>query len=64
MATVPLDEVSAPNGVNDVDFLKIDTEGFEKEVLAGGETIISEKALGVICEAYFLFALFKVAKVR
>ena len=53
MGTVTLDEFASLSGIKDVDFLKIDTEGFEQEVLEGGEAIISKNALGVLCEVYF-----------
>ena len=35
-----LDSYCKENGIDDIDFLKIDTEGFEKEVLLGGSDII------------------------
>jgi FkbM family methyltransferase len=38
----------------DMTFLKIDVQGFEKQVLAGGETTISERCAGLQLELSFL----------
>lgn len=51
--TQPLDSFIKENGITDCDFLKIDTEGFEKHIIDGGRQIITENVLGVLCEVYF-----------
>jgi len=35
-----LDDYCKENNIDDIDFLKIDTEGYEKEVLSGGSNVI------------------------
>jgi FkbM family methyltransferase len=45
---VTLDEFCCEHVIPCVDFLKIDTEGFEKMVLAGAKGLISEHRVGVI----------------
>ena len=35
-----LDDYCKENNIDDIDFLKIDTEGYEKEVLSGGSNIV------------------------
>lgn len=39
--TTTLDEFCLENNIEDIDFLKIDTEGFESRVLKGGQKILS-----------------------
>jgi FkbM family methyltransferase len=51
--TEPLDSFLHENGIQDCDFIKIDTEGFEKHIIHGGKKIITENVLGVLCEVYF-----------
>lgn len=46
MTTV--DEFCDENDIGFIDFLKIDTEGHEKEVLAGASRMISEKRISII----------------
>jgi len=41
-------------GPNDVAFLKIDVQGFEKQVIAGGESTVSERCVGMQLELSFL----------
>lgn len=48
------DSFSAANGVNDIDILKIDTEGYELEVLEGCKGLLSQSAIkSVYCEVGF-----------
>jgi FkbM family methyltransferase len=55
--TVPLlslDSYCAQRAVQRVDFLKIDTQGFDLEVLKGCEEMLSDKRVGAIfCEVLF-----------
>ncbi|MFT3980979.1 MAG: FkbM family methyltransferase [Ferruginibacter sp.] len=49
--TVPVDTLDAycrSNAVDTIDFLKIDVEGFELEVLKGAKEMISRKKIGLI----------------
>lgn len=50
--TVTIDEYSKNNDLQ-VDFLKLDTEGSEYEILQGAQTQISEHVLGIRCEVAF-----------
>lgn len=43
-----LDEFCAANNINHIDFLKIDTEGFEMEVLQGAGEFITKKKIHII----------------
>jgi FkbM family methyltransferase len=43
-----LDDVAANEGVEYIDFLKIDTEGHELAVLSGGSRLLREKRIGHI----------------
>lgn len=43
-----LDEVAAAEGVERIDFLKIDTEGNEYPVLLGARRLLEQKAIGII----------------
>ena len=49
---VSIDSFCADNGLS-VDFLKIDTEGSEYEILKGGKKQLEENILGVRCEVSF-----------
>jgi hypothetical protein len=40
--------------INRVDFIKIDTEGFEKEVIMGASEVIKKYAPIIVCSAYHL----------
>jgi len=44
-----LDEFCASRGIERIDFLKVDVEGFERAVLAGAERLLEEKRVGTIC---------------
>jgi FkbM family methyltransferase len=48
VAVRALDEYRAANGVNRVDFLKIDTEGHELAVLRGAREALAAEAIGVV----------------
>jgi hypothetical protein len=41
-------------GPSDVSFLKIDVQGFEKQVLAGGESTVKDRCVGVQLELSFV----------
>ncbi|MET3580134.1 FkbM family methyltransferase [Mesorhizobium robiniae] len=52
---VSLDAYCASQGINRVDLLKIDTQGFERQVLDGGKGLLSRKAVAsVYCEMIFV----------
>jgi FkbM family methyltransferase len=40
-------------GPNDVGFLKLDVQGFEEQVIAGGQTTVSDRCVGVQIELSF-----------
>lgn len=44
--TTTLDRFAADNAIGRIDFLKIDVEGFEQEVLAGATTLLRERRIG------------------
>ncbi len=49
--TTPIDDLCAQNAIERIDFLKIDVEGFEYEVLAGAERMLREGRIrGLIFE--------------
>ena len=49
-----LDDYTTKNGISEIDFLKIDTEGFEMEVLKGGIEMIRQRKIKYIyCEVGF-----------
>lgn len=43
-----LDKFCTQNKIDDVDFLKIDTEGFEMEVLQGSSQLLKQQKIGLI----------------
>ena len=45
---VSLDAYAAERGIDFIDLLKIDTEGFEKQVLAGAARLVRESRIGAI----------------
>ena len=45
--TITLDDFCLENKVENIDLLKIDTEGHEKEVLAGANNLFSKKRLNI-----------------
>ena len=52
VSTTTIDEEVAKHGVNLIDFLKIDTEGFEKEVLYGAKiSLLNQKIKFIYIEA-------------
>ena len=51
--TIDLDTFARENGIDYVDFIKIDVEGAELAVLEGGEQLITKSACGVLLEVYF-----------
>jgi FkbM family methyltransferase len=54
LKTETLDDQLAANGVNDVDFLKLDTQGTELAILEGARRVIEREALGFEVEVEFL----------
>lgn len=51
--TTTLDNFSKSKQINDLDFLKIDTEGFDLMVLKGAKDIVNQFCLGVQSEVHF-----------
>jgi len=51
--TVPLDSYLPTIGINHVDFLELDTQGTELEILGGAEKLLSSCVLGIRVEAEF-----------
>lgn len=45
---VSLDGYCAKNGIDRIDFLKLDVQGFEDKCLAGAQTLLKNHAIGVI----------------
>ncbi len=45
---ITLDEFAATNEVDHIDFLKLDVEGHELDVLAGAERLLSDRKIGCI----------------
>ena len=54
LKTETLDDQLAANAVNDVDFLKLDTQGTELAILEGARRVIEREALGFEVEVEFL----------
>jgi len=54
LKTETLDDQLAANGVNDVDFLKLDTQGTELAILEGARRVLEREALGFEIEVEFL----------
>lgn len=50
---VALDEFLPDNGVNDIDFLELDTQGSELDILYGAKTFLSNGVLGIRVEVEF-----------
>jgi FkbM family methyltransferase len=48
VTTMTLDSFCKENSINKVDLLKIDTEGFDFEVLQGSQSMLSQKQIDVI----------------
>src|SRR5688572_22082281 len=53
MRTETLDHVAAEHGIEDVDFIKADTQGSELHVLQGARDVLSRGTLGVEVEVEF-----------
>lgn len=49
-----IDAFVEENGIDHVDFIKIDTEGFEKEVIIGASEVIKKHTPTIVCSAYHL----------
>ncbi|MFA5094771.1 MAG: FkbM family methyltransferase [Candidatus Omnitrophota bacterium] len=47
----PLDAVLASNGIYDADFLKLDTQGSELDILQGASGLVGDKLFGIEVEA-------------
>ena len=43
-----VDRYCASNGIERIDFLKIDVEGFEEDVLRGATTMLKRKSVGIV----------------
>ncbi len=53
VATVPLDDCLAAHGVPRADFLELDTQGSELEILAGAERALHDTVVGIQAEVEF-----------
>ncbi len=53
MATVALDDYLPKAGIKNIDFMELDTQGTELDILAGAETLLKESSLGLKLEAEF-----------
>jgi FkbM family methyltransferase len=53
LAAIALDTLYTSKEIADVDFIKIDTQGTELDILAGGANLLKEKALGIEVEVEF-----------
>lgn len=51
--TVALDSYLPKRGINQVDFLKLDTQGTELEILQGAGTFLDSTVLGIVTEVEF-----------
>lgn len=51
--TATLDEFTGQHNLSEVDFLKVDAEGLDLEILKGGIKLIRQSLLGVSIEAFF-----------
>lgn len=51
--TVDLDGFAAENGIGDIDFIKLDTEGTELEILEGAERLLQDKIIAIEVEVAF-----------
>lgn len=51
--TIPLDDCLASNGVPHVDFLELDTQGSELDVLRGAEQLLRDSIIGLQIEVEF-----------
>lgn len=54
MDTVGLDSSASENGISSVDFMKLDTEGCELDILRGATGILKKSLLGLSIEVGFL----------
>jgi FkbM family methyltransferase len=48
VATTTLDDFADENGIGHIDFLKVDVEGFEHEVIAGANRLLLSRRIGVL----------------
>lgn len=53
MPTVALDDYLPKAGITSVDFMELDTQGTELDILRGAETLLTESVLGLKIEAEF-----------
>ena len=53
MSTVALDDYLPTVGIKSVDFMELDTQGTELDILKGAETLLKESVLGLKIEAEF-----------
>jgi FkbM family methyltransferase len=50
-----LDDFCAEHGIEKVDILKVDTEGYDLEVLKGAQRLLNENRIGMVyCEIFFM----------
>lgn len=57
--TVTLDKWSAENGIKQIDFLKLDTQGIELEILKGAEKLLNTHKILVIKTEFSNFPVYK-----
>jgi FkbM family methyltransferase len=53
MPTVSLDEYLSKSGISSIDFIELDTQGTELEILQGAENLLKNSVLGLKIEAEF-----------
>ena len=53
LETIDLDTVCKDHGINTVDYIKLDTEGTELEILQGGENLLKSSIIAVESEVAF-----------
>jgi FkbM family methyltransferase len=51
--TIDFDSFSSSNNIGNVDFIKLDTEGAEYDILEGALKSIRKSVIGISCEAWF-----------
>ena len=54
ISMMTLDKFVQKNNIKKVDFIKIDTEGYEKQIIAGAKEVIKEFSPVIACSAYHL----------
>ena len=54
VSAVSLDELHNQGEINDIDFIKLDVQGAELDILKGGQRFIESNVLGIFSEVQFL----------